>query len=762
MSALQGVIFITFDINTKETEFIRNDNITDYDTNVTNVYVQSKYKNSNGETVYLSSSEIANYNFSLYAIKPLTNEVREITGAVTNELTEKVRGGVIKFVIPKTCTNRSGIVKCELHINKEKEMIASTRFILDVQQSLATKFNDSLLEDEDFPVLKQLILEIQKASNINDSAASSVTTYSGNKIENIKENLSSQIKEKMNIGDDISVNQINKNLGKLDQTYMTDEFLQQIAGNTPVNATPADGSITEIKLANKSLTPSKFSDETLNYMKGGIVAKNLVTIGNMEDGSEGNWFIKGGGTASASGNILTFTPETYNSNIAIVNRVIPSPSFESLYFLGLYVKGNSPENKILFTSLSGDMCEVKLLDTYANTTLYGLIGTVLPTDVGVTVKVINYSDSNEPIELSKLVVINLSEAYGYGNEPTDIEYIKRHILKYTNNNFYINSEDNTFIDFNPNFINNKSITYEKLSDDILNKLESKQNIKVKCSNNDFCEITFPYTNSTNLTLLFQRTGANNIFNFKEIFTSNKSTGEKTAILAQLGTDWFGPYVFNAKNNIDGDLPDQNAFTGGNHAYDGGGTGTPTGRTSYIKIYCDGELIKDSFEGNCNEVKIKFENLLQASNTKKDDGSGRECLKEEYILYCNKIGQIEVENKITALEDIDILTYYGLQHTNKNWTTTKYYCSDSNKAINAGNINSNSGDNGTCNRVISTGGKDTIEMYIDRNEGLGINKNIKPAIFCQNGKTYIHTINNMDLNQNEMLTLKGGYKFYYND
>ena len=199
MTILQGVIFITFDINTKETEFIRNDNITDYDTNATNIYVQSKYKKSDGETVYLSPSEIANYNFSLYTMKPLTNNVSEITGKVTNELIEQVRGGVIKFVIPKACTNRSGIVKCELHINKEKKKIASTRFILDVQQSLVTKFNDSLLDDEDFPVLERLILEIQKASNINDSTASSVTTYSGNKIENIKEDLSSQIKDKVNI-----------------------------------------------------------------------------------------------------------------------------------------------------------------------------------------------------------------------------------------------------------------------------------------------------------------------------------------------------------------------------------------------------------------------------------------------------------------------------------------------------------------------------------------------------------------------------------
>lgn len=55
----------------------------------------------------------------------------------------------------------------------------------------------------------------------------------------------------------ISVSQINKNLGKLDQTYLSDELIQQMAGDTPVNAIPADESITTIKLAEKAVTTDK-------------------------------------------------------------------------------------------------------------------------------------------------------------------------------------------------------------------------------------------------------------------------------------------------------------------------------------------------------------------------------------------------------------------------------------------------------------------------------------------------------------------------
>ena len=156
MSALQSTIFIEFDANTKKITFLRGDNVIDYDSNTTSIYARVKYKNLSGNTVYLTPSELEDYKFSLYTIKPMTNNVTEITGKVTDELKENVYGGVVKFEIPRVCTNRSGIVKCEIHIKQENKRIGSSNFVLDVKQSLVTAFDDELLEDEDFPVLKQL------------------------------------------------------------------------------------------------------------------------------------------------------------------------------------------------------------------------------------------------------------------------------------------------------------------------------------------------------------------------------------------------------------------------------------------------------------------------------------------------------------------------------------------------------------------------------------------------------------------------------
>ena len=133
METLQSTIFIEFDVNTKKITFLRGDGIVDYDSNATSVYVRVKYKNLSGNTIYLTPSELEDYKFSLYTIKPVTNNINKITGEITDELKENVSGGVVKFELPSACTNRLGIVKCEIHIEQGNKRIGSGRFIFDVK-----------------------------------------------------------------------------------------------------------------------------------------------------------------------------------------------------------------------------------------------------------------------------------------------------------------------------------------------------------------------------------------------------------------------------------------------------------------------------------------------------------------------------------------------------------------------------------------------------------------------------------------------------
>ena len=72
METLQSTIFIEFDVNTKKITFLRGDNVIDYDSNTTSIYARVKYKNLSGNTIYLTPSELEEYKFSLFTMKPAT------------------------------------------------------------------------------------------------------------------------------------------------------------------------------------------------------------------------------------------------------------------------------------------------------------------------------------------------------------------------------------------------------------------------------------------------------------------------------------------------------------------------------------------------------------------------------------------------------------------------------------------------------------------------------------------------------------------
>lgn len=87
----------------------------------------------------------------------------------------------------------------------------------------------------------------------------------------------SNLSERLN---NLSVEDINKNLGKLDQSFMTDELLQQMAGNTPVNATPPDEGVTTTKLADKAVTYEK-QDVVSVDDDGYLILRTVTDVSNM-------------------------------------------------------------------------------------------------------------------------------------------------------------------------------------------------------------------------------------------------------------------------------------------------------------------------------------------------------------------------------------------------------------------------------------------------------------------------------------------------
>lgn len=162
-------------------------------------------------------------------------------------------------------------------------------------------------------------------------------------------------------------------------------------------------------------------------------------------------------------------------------------------------------------------------------------------------------------------------------------------------------------------------------------------------------------------------GGNQLFDFcRWYYVKRKfgcvSTTIDDAIQIQInGTDYFGPYKVFAVNNVNGDLPESDDFTGGNHQYNNQGSGSSaTARCSSITLDVDSATdVGEFFNAFANKIKIKWTNYVQATNTKKSDGTGREVLREDYEMSFDG-DKFVVKNNITALEEIKITTYYGLQ------------------------------------------------------------------------------------------------------
>lgn len=281
-------------------------------------------------------------------------------------------------------------------------------------------------------------------------------------------------------------------------------------------------------------------------------------------------------------------------------------------------------------------------------------------------------------------------------------------------------------------------------------------------------------------------GGNQLFDFcrwyyiKRKFGCLSTTIDDAVPIQINGTDYFGPYKVFAVNNINGDMPDSDDFTGGNHQYNNQGSGsTATARCASISLDVDEATdVGEEFNGFADRIKIHWTNYVQATNTKKSDGTGREVLREDYEMAFDGV-KFVVKNNITALENIKITTYYGLQGQQFPSVSGSYmlYYEGSKATRNA--VQSNI--SGECNdkncRVIKQVGNayaklDTlggvkmpsydIEMT---NFDLGDFSNVESvnsSAHSSSGKVYFNLIrknNGVTFSANDVLRFVGGYRFY---
>jgi len=279
------------------------------------------------------------------------------------------------------------------------------------------------------------------------------------------------------------------------------------------------------------------------------------------------------------------------------------------------------------------------------------------------------------------------------------------------------------------------------------------------------DVISKYSDTQDMRISFNNTGNNQIFNFAGIYLINNAgvtTSDDYAggvSMETIGTDWLSPHVILAVNNIDGDLPASTNFTGGNHAYNEDATGSHTGRTTIVELYVDGRK-QTSFSGYANYIDLYWSNNVQASNTKKADGTGREVLTENYHAHYDGF-KWDVDCNIQFLEDVTWKIYYGLQCSNDAWNDFVFYHSSPNRKWNVGTDNSTSGST-TCNLVTLKKDANYLDIGLDSAMGLGNREFLTSGDACftkSYAKTYFNLVKETSILSGDTVSYAGFYRFY---
>ena len=233
------------------------------------------------------------------------------------------------------------------------------------------------------------------------------------------------------------------------------------------------------------------------------------------------------------------------------------------------------------------------------------------------------------------------------------------------------------------------------------------------------------------------------------------------------TDWHSPFHIGALNNADGTNKNDNGdfnihYTGGNHQYNNQGSGSiPTARLVSVTFMVDNKLISNG-TGYGNRLEIQWVNHVQGYNTTKEDGTGREILKEIHTMIFD--GHDWVSHvELVALEDLKMLTGYGFQATLTTlWDDNIRYIGGTNRMCNSLSTDSDCGENKAF-RFVAEGTEYGISVELDNTYDVGTlthNSDMNYIFTLSNvSKTYFNLIKNMDMLQDEHYCYRGTYHFY---
>lgn len=481
---------------------------------------------------------------------------------------------------------------------------------------------------------------------------------------------------------------------------------------------------------------NKSTGDYLKFVEVSNVAKNQ----NYSDASN---IIYRNATGSVSNNILTFTTssafgqayQTYaiqaNHKYYVAERALSNNSDS---YMDAYIPSTGTQ---LGKRNSNGMGAFDYLDL------------IIENDEDVTIELrFVEPTSGISIQIKETVIIDLTETYGAGYEP-DIETFRAFLSEHNQNSMFFTG---TTVEGQKGYKPESGNYFVDLDGDNLVVIQK-------------------FSKTQDLKLTFNRFFPNYIWNLESVWllTSAGSMPSTTLIggskLIEFGTDTLGPYRVKAVNNIDGDLPASSDFTGGSHGYlnnyNNVPANTPTAVSNSVGFKVNGAHVT-SFTGYCDTVEVNWNNSIQATNTKKSDGSGRYVLAEDYSMFFDGT-KFNVNCMISALEDVTIERYYGIQMQLLSiFDDEVFYHSSTNESWNAATGTASDAGSLTCDKITLNSGSTYLDMSLD-NTGLGkiqkLNGVAYNAFVSAYNKAYFNLIRDTSFDSGTILTYSGSYKFY---
>ena len=287
-------------------------------------------------------------------------------------------------------------------------------------------------------------------------------------------------------------------------------------------------------------------------------------------------------------------------------------------------------------------------------------------------------------------------------------------------------------------------------------------------------IAFGYNDTIDAVAVLNEGRANGLFDFAKLCSKQKGTPlasletNDLSVIWNSGTDMHGPFQLLAVDDADGYHADATdpGFTGGNHTLDQMGSDWKTASSKGVEFFADGQKVTTG-HGWCNHFEMRWANGIQAYNTAKEGGTGRECLIEYHDMIFDGV-RFDEQVRLVPSEDIKMQLWYGLQFVGFGsvYTNVCFRDATNRQTFTSTDSNIKSG-NAVTSAILAWGEDDAIEVTVDTNIDLGkrdgnYSGDAGAFVSTSINKGYFNIINKaakIDMAMNSNWFLRGSFRFF---